>query len=508
MRARIIVDCDYEIGEAGARLYGSFVEHLGRCVYSGIYEPGHPTADRNGFRRDVLELVRELGVSVVRYPGGNFVSGFKWEDSVGPKDKRPARRNLAWMSLESNEFGLDEFIEWCRLASVEPMMAVNLGTRGPSEAGELFEYCNHPAGTYWSDLRRSHGHENPHDIRLWCLGNEMDGSWQMGAKTAREYGRDVREAAKMMSWPDKNRSSTVFPKSEFVACGSSGASMPSFGQWEADVLEEAFDHIDLISLHSYFGNSSGDILDFLACSEKMDAFIKDVSSVCDYVAVKKKSRKRIMLSFDEWNVWYHSMKDECSHPAWSLDPPLLEDVYRMSDALAVGGMLISLINNADRVKIACQAQLVNVIAPIMTQRGGSAWRQTIFHPFALASKYGRGAVLRSLVECPGYDCAGRSSVPFLASAVVREKSSSDLGIFLLNRNLNESLELELDLRGFADYCSCERHLLFNSDLDAANTQDYPDRVKPVQDGKIERKGKLFYTELPPASWTLLRLAGK
>jgi alpha-N-arabinofuranosidase len=296
LKARITLDKDFTIGTVDPRLFGCFVEHLGRCVYEGIYEPGHPMADEEGFRTDVLDLVRELDMPVMRYPGGNFVSGYRWEDGVGPKAGRPRRMDLAWKSIETNQFGLNEFVSWCRKARTAPMLAVNLGTRGPAAARDLVEYCNVASGTAWSDLRRTHGHAAPHNVKLWCLGNELDGPWQMGHKTAGEYGRVACETAKLMKWTD--------PAIELVACGSSGRGMPTFGAWEAEVLDHTFDHVDYLSIHTYYGNPAGDTPSFLAQPEEMNDFIREVAATCDFVAAKRRSRKRIQLSFDEWNVWY------------------------------------------------------------------------------------------------------------------------------------------------------------------------------------------------------------
>ena len=220
--AKITIDPNFRIGEVDPRLYGSFIEHLGRAVYGGIYEPEHPTADDMGFRQDVLDLVRELGVPIIRYPGGNFVSGYDWEDGVGPVEERPRRLDLAWKTVETNRVGTNEFAAWAKRAGAEPMIAVNLGTRGTDAARNLVEYCNHPGGSYWSDLRRSHGAEEPHAVGVWCLGNEMDGPWQIGHKTAAEYGRLAVETAKAMKWVD--------PSIELVACGSSKAAMPTFAR--------------------------------------------------------------------------------------------------------------------------------------------------------------------------------------------------------------------------------------------------------------------------------------
>jgi alpha-N-arabinofuranosidase len=365
LQAEVILDRDFEIGAADRRLFGAFVEHMGRCIYGGIFEPGHPAADERGFRRDVLALVRELGANIVRYPGGNFVSGYNWEDGVGPVEERPVRLELAWNSMETNRFGTNEFMDWCRAAGVEPMLAVNLGTRGPDAARNLVEYCNFPAGTARSDLRRRHGYDAPHAIKLWCLGNEMDGRWQMGAKTATEYGRIAAEAAKLMKWVDASI--------ELVACGSSNPDMASFAAWEEGVLRHALPHVDYIALHSYFDKRSGDTASFLASADLMDRFIKEVAAICDSVAAQLRCERRIMICFDEWNVWYRT-RDSIRRDklAWSFAPALIEEIYNMEDALVVGGALITLLNNADRVRVACLAQLVNVIALIMTEKGGPA----------------------------------------------------------------------------------------------------------------------------------------
>ena len=368
--ATMIMDRDFTIGKIDKRIYGSFIEHLGRAVYGGIYEPDHPTADENGFRRDVIDLVRKLNVPVVRYPGGNFVSGFNWEDSVGPRAQRPHRLDLAWFTTETNEVGLHEFADWCKKADTEMMYAVNLGTRGPDAARNVVEYANHPGGSYYSDLRIKNGAREPLGIKLWCLGNEMDGPWQICHKTAYEYGRAANEAAKVMKWVD--------PSIELVACGSAAHDMPTFGSWEYQMLDECYEHVDYVSLHRYYGNKSNQTPDFLARSMDLDDFIKTVVSICDAVGGKKHLRKKLNLSFDEWNVWYHSNEQDqevWKRDKWNRALPLLEDIYNFEDALLVGSMLITFLRNADRVKVACLAQLVNVIAPIMTRNGGGAWAQ-------------------------------------------------------------------------------------------------------------------------------------
>jgi alpha-N-arabinofuranosidase len=500
MKGKLVLHKDFTIGQVDKRIYGSFIEHLGRAVYQGIYEPGHPGADNMGFRKDVIDLVRELDVPIIRYPGGNFVSGYNWEDGVGPAGDRPVRQDLAWMSLEPNRIGTNEFAEWARRAGSEVMMAVNLGTRGPDAARNLVEYCNFPQGTRWSDLRRSHGYQEPHRIKLWCLGNEMDGPWQICHRSAEEYGRVAAEAAKVMKWAD--------PSIELVACGSSNARMSTFGEWESAVLEHAYDYVDYLSLHIYFNNNQNDTPNFLARSTEMDSFIKTVASICDYVKAKKRSKKNIYLSFDEWNVWFHSREKDKKAEPWTYAPPLLEDIYTMEDALVVGCMLITLLNNADRVKVACLAQLVNVIAPIVTVPGGGAWRQAIFWPFMHASKYGRGKVLRGALHCDCYDSAEYSRVPYLETAAVYDEEKEKLTIFAVNRSIDEPFDLEADMPGFENFRLIEHTTLHHHDLKAVNSATQ-ERVRPlVQPGGVPDKvrgGTGFRIRLPPASWNMIRL---
>ncbi|MCQ6562454.1 arabinosylfuranosidase ArfA [Paenibacillus mendelii] len=497
-KATMIVDKDFQIGEVDKRIYGSFIEHLGRAVYGGIYEKDHPQADEQGFRTDVLELVKGIDVPIVRYPGGNFVSGYNWEDGVGPVDLRPRRQELAWRTIEPNWVGLNEFTDWCRKANSEAMMAVNLGTRGPEEARNLVEYANFPSGTQWSDLRIQHGYTQPHAIRTWCLGNEMDGPWQIGAKTAVEYGRIAAEAAKVMKWTD--------PSIELVACGSSGLGMPTFPDWESTVLDFTYDHVDYISLHQYYGNRDNNTGNFLAQSMGMDQFIHTVIATADYVQAKKRSKKKINLSFDEWNVWYHSNEADGKIKPWQIAPPQLEDVYTHEDALVVGCMLISLLKRADRVRMACMAQLVNVIAPIMTVNGGAAWKQTIYYPYMHTSTLGRGTALVPLIQSPKYDSKDYTDVPYLEAVSVHNEENGEVTVFAVNRDVNGTLPLEIDLRSFGTCRVLEHIVLENNDLKAANTADTPDRVKPHTGGNAAvLNGGRIEAVLAKASWNVIRI---
>jgi alpha-L-arabinofuranosidase len=497
LKATMILDKNYKIAPVDNRIYGSFIEHLGRAVYNGIYEPGHPAADEQGFRVDVQTLIKELNVPIIRYPGGNFVSGYNWEDGVGPRENRPRQLDLAWRTVETNHVGTNEFMDWAKLVGAEVMMAVNLGTRGIDAARNLIEYCNMEGGSYYSDLRRTHGYKAPHKIKTWCLGNEMDGPWQIGHKTADEYGRLAVETAKVMRLVD--------PDIELVACGSSNPYMSTFPGWEATVLEHTYDAVDYISLHQYFGNHMNDPSSYLAGTIQTEHFIKTVIATCDFVKAKKRSSKTLKLSFDEWNVWYHSNASDSKQEPWSFAPPLLEDVYTFEDALVVGSVLITFLKHADRVKMACLAQLVNVIAPIMTENNGRAWRQTIFYPYLHASKYGRGYALNPVITSPVYDCKAFTDVPYLDSTGVYNEEAEELTIFAINRHLSEGLELEADVRSFEGYRVIEHIVLEHNDLKAVNKAG-EENVSPHTGGNATVNDGILSAKLARTSWNVIRLA--
>ncbi len=498
--ATIIADPEFRIAEVDPRLFGSFIEHLGRAVYNGIYEPGHPTADDMGFRQDVLDLVRALQVPIVRYPGGNFVSGYNWRDGVGPKNNRPRRLDLAWRTLETNEVGTDEFCEWARRAGSQVNMAVNLGTGGIDEARSLVEYCNHPGVSFFSDLRIANGYPEPHKIKTWCLGNEMDGRWQLGHKTADEYGRLAAETAVAMKWVD--------PTIELVACGSSHRKMPTFGQWEATVLDHVYEYVDYVSLHQYYYKKENDLGTFLAQTVQMDDFIRSVAATSDYVRAKKGLRKQLYLSFDEWNVWYQNPSDKAlmEDQPWQVAPPLFEAPYTHEDALVVGMMLITLLRNADRVKIACLAQLVNTIAPIKTVTGGPAWREATYYPFLHASCYGRGTVLNLQVRSPAYANPTFDMVPLLEAVAVLNEEREEMTVFAVNRGQKGDLPLHGDMRGIGSYRVVEHLVLEHADPLAKNTAERPNEVVPHAGGDAQLRDGRLTAMLSPLSWNVIRLA--
>jgi len=500
LTASVTVDPAFTVGPVRPRTFGSFVEHLGRCVYTGIHDPGHPTADADGFRGDVIDLTRELGVSTVRYPGGNFVSGYRWEDGVGPVGERPRRLDLAWHSTEPNLVGVDEFIRWCRKTGVEPMMAVNLGTRGVQDALDLLEYCNGTSDTHFANLRRANGSEEPYDIRMWCLGNEMDGPWQIGHKTAEEYGRLAAETARAMRMVD--------PDLELVACGSSSSTMPTFGSWEQTVLTETYEHVDFVSAHVYYYEEDGDLASFLASAVNMDHFIESVVATADAVRAAGKHEKRIAISFDEWNVWYQK-RAESKVPEgddWPVAPVLLEDKYNVADAVVVGNLLISLLRHTDRVHAASLAQLVNVIAPIMTEPGGRSWRQTIFHPFALTARHAVGEVLRLAIESPSHDTAKYGAVSALDAVATHDPETGEVTVFAVNRSTTDDLELSVAVRGLGDLRLVEALTLSNPDHTWAATADDSESVAPRANESASVSGERIASVLPPVSWSVLRLA--
>ena len=495
---KLSIDPAFVVAPVNRRVFGSFVEHMGRCVYGGLYEPGHPTADEDGLRGDVLELVREMGVTAVRYPGGNFVSGYRWEDGVGPVEDRPTRLDPAWKTIETNAFGLNEFMRWARKADIEPVMAVNLGTRGIAEAVELLEYANHPKGTALSDLRIAHGAPEPHAIRTWCLGNEMDGPWQLGHKTAEEYGRLAAETARAMR--------QVEPDLELVACGSSGRAMATFGAWEDTVLEHTYELVDHVSAHAYYELDGDDQASFLASSVDMDRFIREVVATADAVGARLKSSKKIMISFDEWNVWYNKALTESGLPTdWVEAPRLSEDEYTLLDAVVVGSLLITLLRHSDRVAIACQAQLVNTIAPIRSEPGGPAWRQSIFHPYALTARHAQGQVLDLRVDAPTMRTAKHGEVSVLDAVATYDAGAGRLAVFVVNRDPSQPVAFATDLRAFGGAEIVEATVLAGEDVFAANTMAEPARVTPQAHPSATVEGTTLRADLPPASWSMFVL---
>lgn len=475
----------FQVGQVDPRLFGGFLEHMGRAVYEGVYDPDSVHADGEGIRSDVVSALRRLNMTTMRYPGGNFASGYHWEDGIGPLDKRPTVRELAWQSIEPNRFGTDEYIRLCRKMDWMPMLTVNLGTGTPEEARNWVEYCNVPAGTRFADLRAGNGHTEPHAVGLWCLGNEMDGPWQLGHVPAEHYVIRAQQAAKMMKDVDS--------RIELVVCGSSGVSLPTYMEWDRQVLEYLGDFVDYISLHRYVGNREQDTPDYLAITNSIDRQIEDIDAVCRFVQAKRHSHKRAYLCFDEWNVWYKNMQMDGES---KFAPHLIEEVYNLEDALVVAGFLHSFIRHADVVKIANLAQIVNVIAPMLT-RGHEMLIQSIFYPFEMFSRRRDGISLRPVVTGPSYEGKTNGITPYIdVSAILKERQ---LHVFITNRNLDEAARVQINLadRNIATLLGGE--LLTGPDAKAVNSFEHPNIIKPRPYSECRLENGRAAVELPPLS---------
>lgn len=512
-RARLVVDSTRQISQLDPRLFGSFLEHLGRAIYGGIYEPGSKLADSNGFRTDTLAEIKKLGVPIIRYPGGNFVSGYHWLDGVGPRKDRPVVLDRAWNTIETNQFGTNDFITWAREVGTEPLLGLNFGTGTVEMAVALVEYCNVEKGTKWSDLRRQHGYAQPHHVKYWCLGNEMDGPWQIGHIPAAEYGRKAVDAARQMR--------VIDPSLKLVACGSSGPFMPTYLEWDREVLEECYAEVDGLSLHRYFGNAEetgGDSHKYLAMNLSMDRQIAETLAVCDMVRGHQRSPKRLWLSFDEWNVWYRARSGDAENGHRTQAPHLLEEVYNLEDALLVGGLVNTLLRRSDRVRLACLAQLVNVIAPIMTNEDGLL-RQSIYYPYAWALAEARGSVLELTPEAPVYEVPdfteargvggpgtpNRVPVPYLDVAGTFDAEGGKITLFILNRDLDKARELEVAWHDLTPKKVNSCQVLTGSDLKASNSFADPNKVAP-QPLEAPQPGPRMTFQLPPRSYTVASLS--
>jgi alpha-N-arabinofuranosidase len=507
--ARTVINQARYRADLDRRLLGAFLEHLGRAIYTGVYEPDSPLADEHGFRKDVIAEVKELAVPIMRYPGGNFVSGYNWLDGVGPKDQRPTVLERAWNSLETNQFGTNEFIEWAKLVGTEPLLGFNLGTASAESAVQYVEYCNVDRGTKWSDLRREHGYEQPHGVRYWCMGNEMDGPWQMGRLTAREYGRKARDCARQIR--------VIDPTLQLIACGSSNTILPTYLVWDREVLEECYDQVNGISLHNYYGNTppltGEDSTRYLAMNLDMERQIQEIAATCDYVQGLLKSPKRLWLSFDEWNVWYRARGGDFANGHRQFAPKLLEEVYNFEDALLVGGFVNTLLRQSQRCRVGCLAQIINVIAPLVTNKD-KVLRQTIYYPYAWALKYARGRVMDLMVASETYDIhaeglrpdfARDEKVPYLDAAVTVDAEAKQAAVFVLNRDLQKPRELVLDWRDPTPTRVLACETLTGPDLKAINEFSAPARIAP-QTLDAPAVGPMMTLQFPAASYTVLHLA--
>jgi alpha-L-arabinofuranosidase len=491
--ARIDIDTNRVISPISPLLFSGFAEHMGRCIYEGIYEPKSPHADERGFRKDVLAALRELNFRSMRYPGGNFLSGYRWQDGVGPRDQRPRRRDLAWQSVESNQFGTNEFMEFCKAINTEPMLGVNMGTATIQDAANLVEYCNAPTGTQYADLRASHGYRDPHGVKYWCLGNEMDGPWQIGHLDAEEYGKKAREAAKMMSWHA--------PSIHLISCGSSSVWMPTYPEWDRVVLEHCWDKVEYHSMHYYAVNHDNDTASYLGLSAEFETYVDTLAGVLRYVKAKQRSKHDVYLSWDEWNVWYKAREMQ---GGWTEAPHLIEEVYNLEDALVAAQWMNVFLRKSDVLKIACLAQIVNVIAPILTTTE-SLLKQSIYYPVMLFSRLAEGVALDVHVNAPHYETTKFGTMPLLDVSASYNEAGNTQAIFIVNRSQSESLPVELNWQVKAPHAIRKAHQLAGTDPKAANSFENPNQVVARQVAVPKLDGNQASVVLPPLSFTVLEV---
>jgi alpha-N-arabinofuranosidase len=495
--ARVYLDTNRTISPISPLVFSGFAEHMGRAIYEGIYEPASPHADERGLRKDVLAALRELNFRSIRYPGGNFLSGYRWLDGVGPRDQRPRRRDLAWQSIETNQFGTNEFIEFCRAINTEPMLAANMGTGTIQDAANLVEYCNAPVGTQYADLRASHGYPEPHGVKYWCIGNEMDGPWQIGHLEAAQYGAKAREAAKMMRWHD--------PSIKLVLCGSSSTNMPTFPEWDRISLEESWEQVDYHSLHYYAANHENDTDSFLASSAEFERYLDTLSGVLRYVKAKKRSNHDVYLSWDEWNVWYKALKPSDLKGDWKEAPHLIEEVYNLEDALVVAQWMNVFLRKSDVLKIACLAQIVNVIAPILTTTD-SLLKQSIYYPFALFSKLAVGTALDVAVKAPTHETTKYGEMPLLDVSASYDEANNTQAVFIVNRSQTETVPTEIYWQDRVPQSIRAAHRVAGTNPKAANSFDNPNQVVAVKIDAPKLSGPCAELVLPPLSFTALEVA--
>lgn len=497
LNANIYLDKHHTISAISPLLFSGFAEHMGRCIYEGIYDPASPHADENGLRTDVLAALRELNFRSMRYPGGNFLSGYRWQDGVGPRDQRPVRRDLAWQSIETNQFGTNEFMAFCKQVGTDPMMAVNLGTGTIQEAANLVEYCNAPVGTQYANLRADHGYADPYGVKLWCLGNEMDGPWQIGHLEAPEYGMKAREAAKMMRWHDQSI--------QTILCGSSNSAMPTYPEWDRTTLEIAWDQVNFHSMHYYAGNRTDDTASYLAQAAEFESFVDTLTGVLRYVKAKNRSKHDVFLSWDEWNVWYKATKPEDMRGSWTEAPHLIEEVYNLEDALVVAQWMNVFLRKSDTIKVACLAQIVNVIAPILTTRE-SMLKQSIFYPFMLFSRLAAGSALSVAVKGPVAPTKQYGDMPALDVSASYDESTGKAAVFIVNRSMTDCIPATLNWQSGAPQSIDAAYQLSGTDPKAANTYEDPNQVVSVAIQPPTIENGVSTLMLPPMSFTALELS--
>jgi len=486
--ARIKIDTDRTIGEVDPLLFGNFSEHLGRMIYGGIYEEGSPLSDSDGFRKDVLEVVKPLNVSILRWPGGNFASGYNWKDGIGPKDQRPVRIDLAWNDLESNRFGTDEFLRYCERIGAEPYICINAGLGTVDDARHWVEYCNESRHTYWADQRRKNGREAPYKVKYWALGNEIDGPWQLGNKSAEEYAKFALETAKAMRLVDRDI--------KLVASGSSnyGADWIAWNRTVASVLRNTADYI---AIHTYINNRDNDLERFLGWSQTIDHYIEVTAALIKQAQSGQPNPRPLYVAYDEWNVWYRTGNRE-----------KLEEIYNFEDALAMGMFFNSFFRHANVVKMANLAQMVNVIAPIMTNKQGLFLQPTYF-PLVEFGKQRGNTALDVFVSAPTYRIQTRPPLRYLDVSATFDAKNHQVYLNVLNRSKDKDIATRIDNQEGALESEVGVWEMNHPDLKATHTFGDDKKVRPVTrnvSAKIQNNG--FNYTFPAHSLTILRLRVK
>jgi len=529
-KAKITVHPAFAIGEISPRLYGSFLEPIGTMVNGTMYNPKHPTADDKGFRRDFIDALRETPIPAVRLPGGNFVSGWDWKDSIGPKENRKVHLDLAWHQVIPNDVGHDEYLQWTELVGCEPLYTINLGTGNLNDAMAITEYTNYPGGTYWSDLRRKNGHEDPYGVKLWYLGNEMDGPWQVASfeKDPVGYGVKAREVSKALKYTDGSV--------ETIACVSSCPFLTHYPDWDRQVLEQCYEVVDYISLHHYHSALPGDVGALMAGVKAYENYIDTEIALSDYIRTMLRTEKTMYISLDEYGS---SFRPQRGNPQYGMngnmpinmffsfpdrgfrsqDPnqwfrfgPGGRRVGEMAMALANASTMLAMIRRADRVKIGCATGGLGMLCATDKDH---VWKGAAYYPMTELIRYAKGKSILPMVECDTYDVPSYAvddqnqyndfhDVPYVTSAAALNEEAGEFTVFVANGDWEEEEELTLDVKAFEGYRFVEHLTMYSDDFEAANSYENPDVIKPVlcEDTKCE-DGKINVT-LKKLSWNMFR----
>jgi len=532
-KASVYVHPAYRIGDISPRIYGAFLEPIGTMVNGSMYNPKHPTADDKGFRRDFIDSLKATGLPAVRLPGGNFISGWDWKDSIGPMEKRKAHLDLAWRQYIPNDVGHDEYLQWAERVGFEPLYTINLGTGGIEDAIKIIEYTNHEGGTYWSDLRAEYGHPDPYNVKVWYLGNEMDGPWQIASweKDPRGYGIRANEVSKAMKWVDGSI--------ETAACVSSSPFLAHYPQWDLEVLQECYEAVDYISMHHYHSAPTGDYAALLGGSVFFEDYINTEIGLCDFVQAKTRSPRKMLLSFDEYgssmrpqsplNPGYgpHNIyrthyqfpdrkyirhdPDNMGNRMGGMMRPQIGD---MLGALANTSTILTFLRHADRVKIGC---MTGGLGALTATDRDHVWKTASYYPYEHLIQYGRGVSMRTAVNCDTYDLPGyamsdtaqyptRTGIQYVDTAAALDEENGQLNVFVINRNLEEDTPVELDISGFAGYKFIEQIQLYSDDIDARNTYEQQDAIVPSVCTEAKFLNGVVSSNLKKLSWNVFRFA--